>query len=392
MTQKLHHTKILGMLTLCSSAHQTSPGEGKGNEAVQIKTAIIDKDGAYQNGVPFITANSVRGQMRRFAGNRVLRSVLAKGELVSRDTLLCVLRGAPSRTGIGGTMTLDQISKGRANVFAGLFGGGAAMMPSNFRFTKDLLPMIPATEHLMAPEFSEQCRVRYSYIDKDGKQGKKGERISVDVSPYMLLEQRVLTGRDDLAAGKGLEFLANPEETFMKHVSEVAASNKGKADSKTEIQETKDAGEKYVGEQKKSDDLRGINMFEMIIPGTRLAFDLRSTEVNDAQIGMVLLSILDFCVANRLGGQVARGCGSFAPSLTLHVDGKQVCTSITLGSDGDYSLAPECAPYVAAAEKVIAGITNADLEQLYPVVVGEPKAKGRKADASDKGQPVEAAQ
>ena len=374
----MHDIQILGTLTLRSAAHQTSPDDSRGNANAQIKTSVVTKDGRLENGLPYITANSVRGQMRRHAGKRVLNAMLDKGQHVGRDTLLCVLRGAPSRTGIGQAMTLDQLALARQHVFAGVFGGGAQMLPSDFRFTKDLLPLLPATEHLMPPALRSECNLTYSFTDADGKHGEKGARVTLPVQPYMLTKQRILTGRDDLAAGRGLQYLANPAEVFLAHVAEVTASNIEKNLRKTEIADTIAAGEKVTTEAKKSKDLRGFNTFEMIVPGVKLAFDTRSYRVNDAQIGMMLLALLDFCRENRIGGQVARGCGSFLPDLSLKVDGTMVANSVLAGEWPHYELAPECAPYVQAAEKVLALVTAAELDAIYPVVAGEPKAKERR--------------
>lgn len=386
----MHEIQILGTLTLRSAAHQTSPDDSKGGNSAQIKTAVITKEGRLESGLPFITANSVRGQLRRFAAKRVLNAVLDNGQHVSRDTLLCVLRGATSRTGIGQALTLDQLVKAREHVYAGLFGGGASMLPSDLRFNKDLLPLLRATEHLMPAAFASECNVTFNFTDKEGKYGEKGAVVSRTVEPWMLTKQRILTGRDDLAAGRGLQYLANPAAVFLAHVAEVAKTNREKNESKAAIQDAKDAGEKFAGEQKKSSDLRGFNTFEMLIPGTKLAFDARSEAVTDAQIGMVLLALLDFCRADRLGGQVARGCGSFIPYLSLRVDGKVVLPTMFLGEAPNYQLVPEAAPYVAAAEKAIKATTAADLDAIYPVVAGEPKPRKERAPKAKKDEAAHA--
>jgi CRISPR type IV-associated protein Csf2 len=128
----------------------------------------------------------------------------------------------------------------------------------------------------------------------------------------------------------------------------------------------------------------------MLIPGTKLAFELNTGMINDAQTGLLLLSLLDFACDNKLGGQVSRGCGAFEASLQLLVDGRLVTSDILIGEAPRYALSNECADYVSAAEAALAAVDLDELEALYPLSiapvgeadVGEKKPRGRKPAAA----------
>jgi CRISPR type IV-associated protein Csf2 len=164
---------IRGTLTTAALTHQTSPS-GKGE---QIKTDVLGPDGLIR-GVPYITANSVRGLIRREAGHLVMERLQESQSKIHRNLYLSIMRGSYARTGIdaGGATYIQQLMASK-HVFGGLFGGGGRMYRSPFRLERDLLPVLESYRGLFP--FEQQSK-------------------AANVEHWKLLTKAVLAPRDDL--------------------------------------------------------------------------------------------------------------------------------------------------------------------------------------------------
>ena len=90
---------IRGVVTTTSLCHQTSP-EGKGTMMSTLcYSQASDKDGGPIT-LPYVTANSVRGLLRREAAELILDQVLKNKDLIDRNTYLSLVRGSFARTGL----------------------------------------------------------------------------------------------------------------------------------------------------------------------------------------------------------------------------------------------------------------------------------------------------
>lgn len=362
---------IRGALTLTGFAHQTAPERDKreGNKSLQMKTSVTTSDGMVGQ-VPFITANSVRGGIRRAAARAVLEALRAKHRQVSRETFLCLVRGSMSRQGLAaGGATFKQQQAGASDPFVGLFGGGPLMFHSRFHMGMDLLPMIQSTRHLMPTDLREEC-VNLTYT-KNG--------VVMDGFPAMLIEDRLIAPRDDFAAGAGADYVENYAEAYAEHIGNVMSERQAK---KTQKAEAKASGQ-FIAEGdkvKSSSDLSNFAMFEAIVPGTKLAFSARLSDATDAQIGLAIMAIRDWANENSLGGGSSRGLGRFTPALSFIVDGvRKVDRQLLHGEAPWYTLDEACAPYVRAAEEAIADVTPEALAELFPVDILPAGKKGKKA-------------
>lgn len=355
--------QIVGTLTLTTHAHQTAPDGRVGNRSDTIKTHVFSADGRRRK-VPFITANSVRGLLRRMAAERVMDALDAP---ISRQLFHCLTRGAASRSGIGLEPTVTGLVEGQRNVFAGLFGGGPYMLHSRYTMGP-LLPAVSWTSHLLHPA----VRDRVIDIDQLTYSGEDG-----NVRDIPLTTEIILTGKDDLMAGKGQDRIENYQETLDAWLAEVSGGRDAKAKKKAAEKAAKASGEAVDAETAagRSVELMVCPLIEAMLPGTPLQFSLRlKPSATDAQVGLALMAVRDWANRNELGGASARGFGRFEAQLALYDDNTEVAPTIFRPGDHatSYEFSEDVASYVEAAEKALDELTVEALEEAYAQV---PEAK-----------------
>lgn len=355
--------QIIGVLTLTTHAHQTAPDGRVGNRSDTIKTHVFSADGRRRR-IPFITANSVRGLLRRMAAERVMDALDAP---ISRQLFHCLTRGAASRSGIGMEPTVAGLVEGQRNVFAGLFGGGPYMLHSRFTMAP-LLPVVSWTNQLLHPAVRDRVIdvEELTYRDENG-----------NVRDAPLTTEIILTGKDDLMAGKGQGRIENYQETLAAWLAEVTGGRDAKAKKKAAEKAAKAGGAAVDADTAagKSSDLMGFNFIEAMLPGTPLQFSLRlKPSATHAQIGLALMAVRDWCNRNELGGASARGFGRFEAQLALYDDATELAPTIFRPGDHatSYEFSDEVASYVQAAEKALAELTVEALEAAY-APMPEPK-------------------
>lgn len=352
---------IRGVITLTAHAHQTSPDGGADGITPQMKTSVLCS-GKLQNDVPFITANSVRGMIRRAAGDVLMEQIMAAKEQISRNLYLSIKRGSYSRTGIeaGGASYMQMIAANN-HIFAGLFGGGAYMYPSKLRIERDLLPMLEPIRDVFPERYQALC---------------------VDVQPYQILKKILIASRDDFQRLPEGGFIENAEEAYMEHMGAKFGANQAK---KAQKADAKAEGQYVAKDEKiKTTDLNTYTQVEAMIPGTPLYFGITAQSVNPAQIGLLLTAIQNWANANALGGGSCRGRGSFKAALSVFEGDAVLIDKLLVGDAGSYALSEKAADYTAALQKaLLEGEASAQkLAAIYPSEVkmdsAEKAPKGKR--------------
>lgn len=372
--QARKNIEIRGVITLTAHAHQTSPdGAGEG-VTPQMKTGLISGQKLIE--VPYITANSVRGMIRRAAGDILMREIQKAGEQISRNLYLSIKRGSYSRVGLNaGGATYPQLVAANDHIFAGLFGGGSYMYPSKLRVERDLFPMLEATKHIFPERYQSFC---------------------VNLSPNQLIKRLLIASRDDFARLPEGAFIEDAEEAYIEHMAAKLGANQAKKAQKAEAK----AEGQYVSkdEKVKTSDLNTFNQVEAIIAGTPMYFGVAARSVSDAQIGMLLAGIQSWANANALGGGSCRGRGSFKASLSMFSGNDVLIENLFTGDAGSYELSDSASHYSAAlAKEIRAGAARAEtLNAIFPSVVvmdgteEEPKGKRGRKPSKDGAQEEEA--
>lgn len=345
---------IVGTITTTTHVHQTSPNKS-GNYSPTIKSYAFDRHHV-QREVPFITANSVRGVLRRAAAERVMDAINSP---VSRAAFSVFTTGKADKKDIGRVPSTKTLVAGGKNIFAGLFGGGGYMLPSLYGMGP-LVPMVEWCQDWLHPSLRERMipAHRLTYTSND---------VTRDVP---LTTDLILTSRDDLLNGKGANRVENYQVSVDAWIAEVSAGRAGKAANKAEKEEAKKRGEKLTGESTHGVgvDVSGYNLIEAMLPGTPLQFWMRLNQrATDAQVGLMLMAVQDWANANVIGGASARGFGRFDAQLALYDDDREVAASVfNLGDHATaYSLSKELAPYLAAAEAELAALSLEDMDLAF---------------------------
>ena len=135
---------IVGVVTATTHIHQTEPKDSipaGGNKNINraIKSHVWDEN-RVRHEVPFVTANSVRGLLRRAAASIVLDRINAP---VSRQLFQILTTGKSSRDAIGVAPTVAALTEASNSPFAGLFGGGPYMLASRYSMAP-LFPIVDA--------------------------------------------------------------------------------------------------------------------------------------------------------------------------------------------------------------------------------------------------------
>lgn len=359
---------IRGALQTTSFVHQTAPsgkGEAKGK---CMKTSMIGRDGLVRN-VPYVTANSVRGLIRRAAGDVIFDTLKSKGERINRNLYLSIVRGAYARSGVNaGGATYPQLINAAGHVFAGLFGGGAYMYRSTLRMDCDLIPMVAELE----PAFPRDVL-----------------HLVKDVPVWQLIESTMMAPRDDFARLPAIarEVVEDVEKAYEEHML-----------TKVEQREAKSAA-KEAGEEAVKDDLDNyMGDIECIVPGTPLYFSLSAQGITEAQAGLLLKAVQAWANRNALGGGSARGRGAFKPTLALTIDGERITDHLLYGDAPNLQLADHetIAHLLSALDKALdEDASQASLAAVYPTEIKDTgaakqraKAKAAKSAPTDAGAQV----
>lgn len=371
---------ILGPLVLTSPAHQAAiMSRGEKGPRRTMTLPVFDSEAGTSQQVPYITANSVRGRLRRLAAERVFAVFEAKNQTLSRDAFLAVSRGSTGRTDIDLHGGADAIVESARHVFAGLFGGGAAMLSSRFSVAP-LLPLIEATRAVLPTPLQRFVLPASSYTvsrEVDGQTKQTAQLTAV----------MLWTARDPLMDGQGsrivedyagslADWLGAMEAEYAAHKA-AAEKKKSKTAAGEQISEEDEAGPKSA--------LKNFGEIRVIPPGMPLQFAVStSTTATLAQEGLLLMAIQDWCKLNSVGGGAARGMGRFnARALAVHIEGVD---PIPLFDGDSYELnvkAQAISARIDAADKALAAVTADSIARAFGLAEAKPAKKGKAAQTAE---------
>lgn len=393
--QPVQSYAIRGVLTLRSPAFQTAP-DTSGNKSQTFQSMIRTPDGRMVR-LPYISAASIRGLLRRAAGEHLWKHFRSQHDLtrderyqVTRETFLSVNRGSAGRKDMKpGAASLQDNVAGRRNVFSGLFGGGYYMHHSGLHMEAPLTPLVLEAIQTFPARYQTFCSgSAFAPADQSVDPNlPRSQRLSI-VETYYLMP------RDDFESGGGVGVIENHEEALATYMQDVASSKEAKREQKSAQLAARAAGQRMdIKDEDRVTLTTTKNMLELraIAPGTQLYFGMILKAVTQAQLGLALLALRDWANANSLGGGSARGFGSFTASLSLEsADGVLIDSTLLQGD------APFCQlsrhdlldRAVSAAQAEIGAMDRRTLEQVYPLApaADENKKPGRGKGASKQTQ------
>lgn len=352
---------VRGILTLTAPTHQTSPNSKTEGLTSTMKTSVLTSSGLLNN-VPFVSANSVRGLIRRSAGGVIMKELARSKNQISRNMYLSILRGSFARTGINaGGATYQQLIAAQDHLFAGLFGGGANMLPSPVRMERDLYPMLDVLRNLFPARYQPSCAV---------------------ATPDQIVTQLLIASRDDFERLPEDDIIENAAEAYLTHMAAKFDANQAKKDQKAAAKA--DGTRLNADEKLKTSALNTFNLVEAIIPGTPLYFGITAKQVTEAQIGLLLNAITDWANRNALGGGSVRGRGSFAASLQLTEGDNVLCDNLLLGEASTFTLSSYVDSFTQAMQAQLEeAALPASLNAIYPSEIAVKKDKKAKAATAE---------
>jgi CRISPR type IV-associated protein Csf2 len=285
---------------------EPNPNKPKGENVVWLpKLRVVTKDrrgsaedGSPVVGVPFLSANSLRGRLRRECAYAVFDRFLAEGVSVPLQTANWMRAGAgrsnkDALPDFVTPMMLEEEVLGSGNIHTGLWGAGLKC-PSRIMIS-DVLP----------------------YCTETVEQGLfEGEK-----APHDLPSARDITGfrgwvrKNDLndTNCRENEFFDAAEMEQLIEELKKQQEEKKKKDAKLAAKASGELVEEEAGEAGEGSGdslgLQQIGAIEYIAPGTVFNVRIRLADVTPAQVGMFLAGLARFADNPIIGGQKRWGFG-----------------------------------------------------------------------------------
>ena len=361
-------TRIEGFIKTITPVHQTRPvkgyfdprnpkhvsfsDKGKGQCQVMMSSSFIGRDNRRID-LPIISGNSLRGVLRRSCAKVLLDTV---NQPIRTELFQCLVAGAAARDSIGGGLTALLLLKARANVFAGVFGGGASMLSSCYSVA-DMTPVHQAISHLVSPWIVDAAPAMPSSFG-DGR------------TETPLTEIYLTVRRDPFLDGEGVSYVYEHDQSFITYQSKILDAARRKEAAAAAGEDNNEAG----------GGLRMMSYVEALVPGVPLCFSLTMKPyTTEAQMGLMLLGLQQWANAQAIGGAARRGFGRFRPTLRFYQDSLDAPVSLLQpigdGTIDSYALNQSVQPYIDAAREAMAKVTVAELEDLF---IGADKPAGNR--------------
>lgn len=319
--------------------------------------------------LPIYPANGFRGGLRRAAAARVVEALSAKEGPVPGDLYLGLTCGASSASPDQTPKTVEEIIRGRGNVYMGLFGGGARLLSSMYRVS-DMLPVLQATiETGAVPDYLAEL-----VMPKFQKEGEPAKHAG----PWEVMSERTSIRVDDLYRVMRPEeikaYVKNPLETVAAHQDGVLANKEGRktdGDTKTDVS-----------------NMMGI---ETVAPGVPFYFciDL-DKDVTPGQVGMLLLSLRDLFQENAFGGWTRCGFGKVRVNqIKIAYDDQDLAWSDFYGTS-HFELPDAANAYTSQAQEEIGSLTTAEMASFFEDFSAGKKAEAKAKAKAKKTAPAEA--
>lgn len=311
--------------------------------------------------VPVIAANNLMGRLRRHAAKAVCDVIKAKGQRIKIGTYMGLQCGAVTGNPDGRDVNYSEYKETRANPYIGLFGGGPRMMRRYVR-AFNLVPYMDCTASMFG-------RTQHPYMDETIHKTPADSR--------RLTQCWILNRNDDLRELANLQQAGDVIEDFESRLSArqqaiVAASS---AENRAE------------GDPRLS--TRSFSALEFVVPGVYfpVCFEL---DVTDAQLGLFLVALDQFCDKERIGGHSRNGFGAFSFSEVVVTDNQGTVLGESLFSNSRLNLDHEFAkPHLQAWSASAQSLNAEDLDRLF--APPDDTVKTKKAGKASKATAPEAA-
>lgn len=381
-------TSIDVTLTLASPLYVAYPGNYDDTKKISYTTKLpVMVDGQLQY-IPYYPANGFRGALRRKAMGRLLKHFTETEGPLPGDLYLGLSCGASSGSPDSTARSVEELLRARANVYMGLFGGGARLHPSSYRVS-DMLPIIASTikTGMVPSRFAEYVKSRTS---------ESGEKYYVQSKQLVSFRNSIRV--DDLFRvmnpGQILSSVADPQATVAKYQSAVLGNRADrKAEDESKKSEPSNRARRKADDELRKSDVSHMLTIETIAPGVPFHFriDLDDAVVDDAKIGLILLSLSDLFVANQFGGWGRCGFGKVrVESILINGDGDSLSLGDFYSTNDTFSLPGTTQPFVDAANEAIGTLSIADMKGFFEDFSADAKAQ-KAAEAKAKKAAKEAA-
>lgn len=372
LTSPLHISDPAGTARYMPRTNRIVIGASGGFPAVLTRTsqamledAVSDKNPLGRVDFPVLPSNGLRGRLRRAGAAEVEASLRARNERLSMAAYQGMHCGAIGSAPLGTTPALAEVKAYRAHVFAGLFGGGARMIPSPLRVSEGVPLLRGLIDRGMIPTHAEEF----------------GTALPSALA-YRLFEDVPMVRLDDAAqyADREAESVIDNYEAEMLAFFErdleraTVRSEKGvEGLAKKPKKAKKSTTEDDVGDDEPELE-RGLRTFvahQRVIPGTTFWMSMRLTDATDAQVGLFLRSLRRVCALSPrgIGGKTAHGYGRFQHRLMLR-RGTEAPIALFEGQEEETALRtadPVIKGYLDASDAAIEALTPADIDYVFGV-------------------------
>lgn len=273
---------VHGVLTTTSPLHTSAGAKGlrlqrdgrvssKDSDGIPVLSTVtmpLTVRGCYYGDVPIYPSSGAIGAQRRHAARRVRAALVGDGKRLSEPVYYAFQNGHAAGPQLGGVATLKEFAAVRADIFFGLFGGGSMRNAARY-IQSDLVPVIEQTidAGLVAQKFADLAPATGRGIE-----------------PWQLVDYRVMRKIDDIGRGRD-------------------------TGSDVELQEEETKREAAAA-------------YQVIAPGTSLYYRAQLyEETTPEQRGLFLLSLLDLCEQQQLGGRTHLGWGGVTAQRFRYVHG-----------------------------------------------------------------------
>jgi len=345
------------------------------NEPGELKTGSRD--------VPVIPANSIAGGLRRMAAKLVIDTLLAKKEQIAIGTysaLMCgAVNGHPDTKGV----TFKQFRDARDHVYLGLFGGGPQLMPRRVH-VRNAVPYIDQVTDVMYSRTDlAHCHPLLRHIPAESGKGR-GDKYTYMVDAANKLTRVIIFNRvDDLVRLTDIErqreSINDFDNAIMARQLEILEGVE--RENQTDREVLKDENGKEIKEQNRM-TTRTFSSLEYVPPNTvfPVTFEL---DVNQAQLGLFLLSLAKYLKEEQIGGWGRNGFGAFALEdlLLFTKDENGYYTEHGISTENNHmrfdgKLLNDA---IEAAEMELTALTAVELDKLF-----HPEAKESRKDKKGK--------
>lgn len=260
-----------------------------------------------QKSVPCFLANGIRGRLRRAIADRIVDAMTDVQGAIPAPVYVGLQTGSASAQPDKSHLSVEELVRSQGHVYMGLFGGGARTLKSRYQVS-DITPILNHTVNagiFSLPKAQLQPLVDAQMITRNDE--------TVHLEPYQLLESRSFIKVDDISRGHKLDKVIKAVDEGEAGVAQYIEGN---------VSSDKARKSDASGQTKKT-TVANMLAIECIATGTLMNFSVTlDPDVNEAQLGAILLGLKQLFDDNYFGGWGRIGFGQFdVLSVALNLDG-----------------------------------------------------------------------